>query len=149
MCSSTLNLSMKFIRGLREKWKAWYTYLKMEVFVLMLLFKHPEIPKVAKALVFFLLSYIFSPIDLIPDPIPIIGHWDDILLIPIVFWLIKRNTPKELIDGIRAEVNDGKRPNIFSGTGPKIAAVSIIILWIAMSYIIWHLLDLQTLLGLN
>ena len=110
-------------------------HVRGELIVLSKLFQHPEIPRIAKVIMFVLLSYIFSPIDLIPDFIPMIGHLDDFLMIPISFWLIEKVTPVELILQIRAEVAEDPDIALFSGWGPKIFAGIILVLWIVISYL--------------
>ncbi len=130
---------MKLIRGLWQRYTNWLKYWKFEIIVLILLFRVPALPRMAKFFVFFLLSYIFSPIDLIPDFIPMIGHIDDFMLIPITFYLIRKITPHHLIDGVRQNAIDNPDQPLFEGKGPKIAAISILIIWIGLTYYMFEL----------
>lgn len=61
--------------------------------------RHPRTPWYAKALSCLTLLYALSPIDLIPDPIPVLGHLDDLILVPIGLWLAIRLVPAK----VRAE----------------------------------------------
>ncbi|MHA2501583.1 MAG: YkvA family protein [Candidatus Kariarchaeaceae archaeon] len=108
------------------------------------LFRHPEIPRLPKVIVFVLLSYIFSPIDLIPDFLPIGGHFDDFLMIPIAFWLIEKVTPKELVTEVREKVALNPDVALFKGWGPKIAAALIFVLWIGISAVVAIALGLDS-----
>ncbi|MHA2031261.1 MAG: YkvA family protein, partial [Candidatus Kariarchaeaceae archaeon] len=94
------------------------------------LFKHPEIPRIARILIFGLLTYILSPIDLIPDFMPLFGHWDDILVIIIVIGLVKRTTSHELIDKVRADI--AANPDIKLLT-PKRITILVILLVLSLS----------------
>ena len=60
------------------------------------LFKHPQTPRAARWTAIAVLAYALSPIDLIPDFIPVLGMLDDIVLIPLGLALVVRLTPPEL-----------------------------------------------------
>ncbi|MCH8905724.1 MAG: DUF1232 domain-containing protein [Candidatus Heimdallarchaeota archaeon] len=132
------------LKKIYRKWRSWVNHWHGEIKVLIVLVKHPEVPKKSKFLVFFLLSYIFSPIDLIPDFIPIFGHWDDFAAIPIFMALINRVTPKTLIDEVRAEVENNPHLSLFKGKGPKIAAVTILVLWVWLSFLMLKWLGVES-----
>src|SRR3989304_5012233 len=77
-----------------ESWKRWARQLKTETYALYLASKDPRTPWYAKLLAVGVVAYAFSPIDLIPDPIPVLGYLDDLILIPMgVFFVIKMFTP--------------------------------------------------------
>ena len=63
--------------------KTWAKGLKKNIFVLYLAYKDPRVPWYAKLLAICVVAYAFSPIDLIPDFIPILGYLDDIILVPL------------------------------------------------------------------
>jgi uncharacterized membrane protein YkvA (DUF1232 family) len=65
----------------------------------------PRCPRVARWLLGGAVAYALSPIDLIPDFIPVIGHLDDMLILPLLVWLAIRIIPKELIAEHRLEIN--------------------------------------------
>ena len=64
-------------------WKERVKALKRETFTLYLPYRHPRVPWVAKALALLIVGYALSPIDLIPDFIPVLGYLDDLVLIPL------------------------------------------------------------------
>ena len=85
---------------LRERARA----LKAKSVVLVLATKHPRTPWYARACGIVTLLYLLAPIDLIPDFIPVIGHLDDIILVPLGIWLTVKLIPKEVWAECEAEV---------------------------------------------
>ena len=71
---------MKFL----TRWRQWARQLKTETFALYLAYKDPRVPWYARLLAVVVVGYAFSPIDLIPDFIPVLGYLDDLVLIPLV-----------------------------------------------------------------
>lgn len=72
-----------------------------------LVLKHPRTPRSAKFLLGAAIAYAVSPIDLIPDFIPVIGHLDDIIVLPALVWLAIRLIPKDVI----AECRNRQQPD--------------------------------------
>lgn len=85
------------------KLKQWATRLKRQLLILYLATKHTKTPWLAKVVATFTLLYALSPIDLIPDFIPILGLLDDILLLPLGIWLAIRLIPDEIWQACKAE----------------------------------------------
>ncbi|MDH5403944.1 MAG: DUF1232 domain-containing protein [Candidatus Heimdallarchaeota archaeon] len=132
------------IKKIYRAWRDWVKHWHGEIIVMVELFKDPNIPRLSKFLIFTLLSYIFSPIDIIPDFIPIIGHWDDFAAIPFTLWLIGKITPPEMIQGVRDRVAADPDIALFKGWGPKLAAVTILVLWIWISALILKLMGFDS-----
>ena len=89
---------MSWIDGLKTRARE----LKTEVTALYFAARHPRTPWYAKALILAIVAYALSPIDLIPDFIPVLGLLDDALLIPLGLWLFVKLLPDGLIDEHRA-----------------------------------------------
>ena len=89
------------------------------------LFKHPQTPRSAKLVAIATLAYVLSPIDLIPDFIPVLGQLDDLLIVPLGIALVTRLTPKPLWEAQlrEAELSKEKLPRLWWG------AVLIVLLW--------------------
>jgi uncharacterized membrane protein YkvA (DUF1232 family) len=87
-----------------EKLKSRARALKNEAFAVYLAAKDPRTPWYAKALIFFVVAHTFSPIDLIPDFIPILGYLDDLIITPGGLWLAIRMIPPEVLAEARAKV---------------------------------------------
>ncbi len=100
--------------------------LKSEIFALYLALRDPRTPWYAKAFGALVVAYAFSPLDLIPDFVPVLGYLDDVILLPLGIWLTIRMIPPAVLDESRARAEielRGRRP-----TNWAVAAV-IILLW--------------------
>lgn len=99
--------------------------LKNEAYAIYLAAKDPRTPWYAKALVFFVVAHTFSPIDLIPDFIPVLGYLDDLIITPGGLWLAVRLIPPEVLAEARATA---AIQGVDRSVG-KIGAAIIILLW--------------------
>lgn len=100
--------------------------LKREIFALYLAARDPRTPWYAKVFIVCVVAYALSPIDLIPDPIPILGYLDDLLLLPLGVYVALKMIPREVLTDCRAKAASGseKLPRNWY------AAVVIISLWL-------------------
>lgn len=104
--------------------------LKQETFALYLAARHPATPWYAKALVAVLVAYALSPIDLIPDFIPVIGFLDDLVLLPLGIALAVRMIPGDVLSECRSRSQETLAEG---GAGGKAAAAVIVAIWIALA----------------
>ena len=88
---------MKIVQKLKEKAKA----LKKEITAIYYAYQNPKTKRLPKLIILFALGYALSPIDLIPDFIPILGYLDDLIIIPALIALSIRLIPKEIMDASR------------------------------------------------
>ncbi|GAB4526147.1 MAG: hypothetical protein Fur0018_11310 [Anaerolineales bacterium] len=79
--------------------------LRRELAVLQAVWHHPRLPRRVCFLAGVVAAYALSPLDLIPDFIPILGHLDDLLLVPLGCWLVLRLTPREILEECRRQVD--------------------------------------------
>ena len=114
-----------------EKLKSRARALKNEAYAIYLAAKDPRTPWYAKVLIFFVVAHTFSPIDLIPDFIPILGYLDDLIITPVGIALAVRLIPPEVLEEARLTVaTQGVERSVgFVGAG------IILIIWILA--IIW------------
>ena len=84
---------MSFLDALRR----WARQLKRDVLALWFARRHPQTPWHAKALGAFVVAYALSPVDLIPDFIPVLGFVDDVILLPGLIWLTLRLLPPQVL----------------------------------------------------
>ena len=102
--------------------------LRVYLLALWKLFRHPETPRPARWLAIAVLAYAVSPIDLIPDFIPVLGQLDDVIIVPLGIALAVRMVPKPLWDALlrEAEGSAEKLPNLIWG------AVAVVVIWILL-----------------
>jgi len=108
--------------------KAWANRIKRDGVTLWFAGKNPQTPWYAKALGVFVVAYALSPIDLIPDFIPIIGYLDDLLIVPLGLALVVRLTPPEVIQSSREQAARFAGKPISYG-----AALVILLLWLILA----------------
>src|SRR5262245_23053301 len=82
--------------------KPWARRLKQETYALALACRDPRVPWYARLIAVCVVAYAFSPIDLIPDPIPVLGYLDDLILLPIGIALAIRLIPPDVLVECRA-----------------------------------------------
>ena len=112
----------------------WAVALKRDVLALWLAARDPRTPLVAKLLAAAVAAYALSPIDLIPDFIPVLGLLDDLLIVPAGIWLVLRLVPAELMAELREEAAAlARRPGSAAGAVFVLAvwlfAVAMLVLW--------------------
>lgn len=109
--------------------KRWASVLKSDIFVLYLALKYPLTPWYAKVAAAIVVGYALSPIDFIPDFIPILGYLDDVLLLPLGIAITIRLIPPAILASCREQVRKHRKALL-----PKlwIAAGVIIFLWLLL-----------------
>lgn len=86
-----------------QKISSWAKALKLDVLALWFALKHPKMPFWAKVVCFIAVAYALSPIDLIPDFIPVLGYLDDLILVPALVWLALKLIPAEVMNQSREQ----------------------------------------------
>jgi len=104
--------------------------IKQDIFILVEAYKHPRTPFFVKLLSIVIVAYAFSPIDLIPDFIPILGYIDDIILIPLAIKVVMKLIPTVVLEECRELVKQSQTVNRKNW----IAGSIIILLWICVIY---------------
>ncbi len=118
--------------GRLEWWKIKVRELKMELWALSLAARDPRVPWYVRLLAICVVGYAFSPIDLIPDPIPVLGYLDDLILLPLGILLVRQLIPRDILNECRLEaarLDSTDRPTNW------IAAVAIVALWVILAFI--------------
>ncbi|MEN6388640.1 MAG: YkvA family protein [Candidatus Cryosericum sp.] len=70
-----------------------------------LVLKDPRIPRISKWLLGAALAYLASPVDIVPDFIPVLGQLDDLVIVPMLFWVAVRFIPREVVSECRRKVS--------------------------------------------
>lgn len=118
--------------GLLQMSRAWAKRIKRDVLTLWFAKNHPRTPWHAKAMGMVVVAYALSPIDLIPDFIPVLGYLDDVVLLPVLIWLTVRMLPPQVLAECRRQAEDWMaaaraRPGSLTG------AVVILVIWAALA----------------
>lgn len=115
-----------------DRWKQRARQLKTEVYALYLAYRDPRVSWPARIVAACVVAYAFSPIDLIPDPIPVLGYLDDLVLVPLGIALARRMIPPAIMAECR------ERARIESANKPVnwVAAGVIIAVWLLLAVFI-------------
>lgn len=108
--------------------RSWARRIKRDVHALYLAGRDPRVPWYAKALAALVAGYALSPIDLIPDFIPLLGYLDDVILVPAGIWLVIRLIPADVMEEHRA-LADAVEARPVS----RRAAFAVVTIWIAVA----------------
>lgn len=103
-----------------QKFSAWAKALKLDVLALWFALKHPSVSGWAKAIAFIAVAYALSPIDLIPDFIPVLGYLDDLIIVPVLVWLALKLIPTDLMNQARDQAvewinSNQSKPKSYAG----------------------------------
>ena len=112
------------------------TRVRVYLLALWKLFRHPETPRAARWVAIAVIAYAVSPIDLIPDFIPVLGQLDDLIIVPLGIALAVRLTPKPLWQALlqEAEVSESSLPRLWWG------AIGIVLFWAGLlALVVWAL----------
>ena len=111
--------------------------LKKNIGIVFIALKHKQTPWYAKTLAALTIGYALSPIDLIPDFIPVIGYLDDIIILPAMIALTIKLIPKDVFEQCKAESEtlwkEGKRKKWYY-------AIPIVMIWIGIAILIIKLI---------
>ena len=110
-----------------ESFKARARALKKEVFAVYFAARDPRTPWYAKGLILLIVAYSLSPIDLIPDFVPVLGYLDDLIIVPGGIWLAIRMIPPEVM----VEARDRAAAGGMDPSVGKFGLLIIVLLWIA------------------
>jgi uncharacterized membrane protein YkvA (DUF1232 family) len=121
-------VSMKAPTRVLANLRAKATRLKRELYTLYLASRDHRMPWYAKMFVICIVAYALSPIDLIPDPIPVLGYVDDLLLLPLGIYLALKMIPNEILMECRekAQTMTTQMPR------SRMAAAVILFFWIVL-----------------
>lgn len=108
--------------------RIWARRIKRDAMTLWFARRHPRTPWYAKAIGAFVVAYALSPIDLIPDFVPVLGYLDDVILLPALIWLAVRMLPAEVLHDAREQ---GEAWLARSEAKPRslVGAVAVVVVW--------------------
>jgi len=115
------------------RWREWARRLKRDVVALWLGARDPRVPWHAKLLAAAVAAYALSPIDLIPDFVPVLGYLDDLLIVPAGVWLAVRLIPGPVMADLRLRASELRLPASKAGLVVVLAAwigAAVLTVWI-------------------
>ena len=118
---------------MRQQINIWMKSLKRQTCALYLASRHARVSPLAKLLIIVIIAYVLSPIDLIPDFIPVIGYFDDLLILPLGILLVIKMIPADLWQECLKQADDNMA---MDSPYRKIAAAMIIIIWLLAAAVI-------------
>jgi uncharacterized membrane protein YkvA (DUF1232 family) len=119
--------------GLIAFWKQKAEELELQTYALYFAYRDPRVPWYAKGFIGLIVAYAFSPIDLIPDFIPILGYLDDLVIIPLGVLLALKMIPAQVMEESRAKAAEHlheKKPQY------KFMGVAVIGVWIVVALVV-------------
>ncbi|MDF1525700.1 MAG: YkvA family protein [bacterium] len=117
-----------------DRLKKWARDVKRDVLALYLAARDPRVPWYAKALAALVAAYALSPVDVIPDFIPVLGYLDDLIILPLGIATVVRLIPGEVMADLRLQAEERilTRPRSWFG------ALVVVLLWvIAAGFLVW------------
>jgi uncharacterized membrane protein YkvA (DUF1232 family) len=106
--------------------KTWARGIRRDAHAILLASRDPRVPRAVKLLALAVAGYALSPIDLIPDFIPVLGYLDDLIIVPLGIWLVVSLIPEEVMREHRAAASAAAQRPV-----SKAAAAVIVALWIS------------------
>ena len=112
-----------------QKISAWANALKLDVLALWFALKHPSVSGWARVIAFVAVAYALSPIDLIPDFIPVLGYLDDLIIVPVLVWLALKLVPIDVLKQPREQAVEWINSN---QSKPKsyVGLLIILVIWL-------------------
>ena len=129
---------------MKGKWEKWVSVLKQDTYALYLASRDRRVPWAAKIVLIVVAAYALSPIDLIPDFIPVFGYLDDMILLPLGIALAIKLIPDEVWEECRAEARTRLNSDL---PRSRTAAIVIVTIWFAaicvVVWVIWSSLKVN------
>ena len=119
-----------------DRLRDWARVVKRDVHAIYLAARDPRVPWYAKALALLIAAYAVSPIDLIPDFIPVVGHLDDLILVPAGIWLLLRMIPRHVLDEHRRNASGAAEQPADWRVGAVFVAIWVVALAFALHWIV-------------
>ncbi|HEX2965842.1 MAG TPA: YkvA family protein [Syntrophorhabdaceae bacterium] len=119
-----------------DAWKNKAKNLKRDLYALSLAIKEPGVPWYARVFAVVIIGYALSPVDLIPDFIPVLGYVDDIVILPAAILLLIKMIPPDVMEECRQMAN-AQSPGESKHWA---AAIIIILLWLTAIYLLMHMI---------
>ncbi|PXX64377.1 Uncharacterized membrane protein YkvA, DUF1232 family [Pseudomonas sp. LAMO17WK12:I10] len=124
------------MKGILEQLRRWAKHLKRQTMVLWFCYRHPQTPWLPKWVSVVVVAYALSPIDLIPDFIPVLGYLDDVIILPLGILLAIRLMPPLVLEECHLKANEWEK-NHAKRPVNRVAAALIVLIWLAVVAGVW------------
>ncbi|TPG73742.1 YkvA family protein [Pseudomonas mandelii] len=124
------------MRAILEQLRRWAKSLKRQTMVLWFCYQHPQTPWLPKWISAFVVAYVLSPIDLIPDFIPILGYLDDVIILPLGILLAIRLMPSHVLEACRLKASAWEKNHVKRPVN-TVAAALIVLIWLGVVAAVW------------
>lgn len=122
---------------MKEKLRRFAASLVREALALWLAARHPRTPLPAKLLAGLVAAYALSPIDLIPDFIPMLGYLDDLLIVPAGIWLALKLIPAEVMAECRERAAEWQARHADKPVS-RLGVAFVILVWLLAGLLVWR-----------
>ena len=117
--------------------RTWARRIKCDGLMLWFACRDSRTPGWLKLVGFLVVAYALSPVDLVPDFIPVLGYLDDVILLPVLIWLVLRYLPKHIAVDCRKQAEDWMaerkaKPSSWAGM------VLVLLVWSAVAWALWR-----------
>ncbi|UHH29474.1 DUF1232 domain-containing protein [Pseudomonas veronii] len=119
------------MKSLLEHLRRWAKNLKRQTMVLWFCYQHPQTPWLPKWISVFVVAYALSPIDLIPDFIPVLGYLDDVIILPLGILLAIRLMPPHVLETCQQKASEWEKNHVKRPVN-KFAGALIVLIWLAV-----------------
>jgi uncharacterized membrane protein YkvA (DUF1232 family) len=124
------------MKGILDQLRSWAKSLKRQTMVLWFCYQHAQTPWLPKWIAIFVVAYALSPIDLIPDFIPILGYLDDVIILPLGILLAIRLMPPQVLEECQLKASEWEKNHVKRPVN-KFAAVLIVMVWLTALAAVW------------
>ncbi|WP_223547140.1 YkvA family protein [Pseudomonas sp. A-B-19] len=123
------------MKRILDRLRGWARKLKRQTMVLWFCYQHPQTPWLPKWISVFVVAYALSPIDLIPDFIPVLGYLDDVIILPLGILLAIRLMPAQVLEDCRLEASEWEKSQV-KRPANRFAAVIVVSVWLVAAGIL-------------
>lgn len=122
-------------------WKGRARQLKLDIPAIYIAMHKKETPRAAKFMAIVIVGYALSPIDIIPDFIPVLGLLDELILLPILVAILIKMIPSDMMEGYRVEAE-----GLWADKKPQkwFYAIPVVVIWLLLLFLLWLLLGVAT-----
>jgi len=122
--------------SLADRLREWAAALKRDVLALWYCYRDARTPFAAKLMAMLIVGYALSPIDLIPDFIPVLGYLDDLILLPLAIYLTLKLIPADVLQDARTQAASWLAQRRAKPVS-RVAAVVIVVIWVLLAWLVW------------